>query len=146
MLGGQQCPQNRAWDVNGEKLMLASPKCGCEIAVRLSSPSSPAQRRGIVSVACATFIVHPFKPYNSMSWKQPCIPSGSCLCRQITSYTGWGLCSGTLGIKLTAPSSRLLQNAQESHGVAVPTPSVPEDFEEKPALGKGSSLLSPGWR
>uniref|UniRef100_A0A663EYT9 Chromosome 6 open reading frame 132 n=1 Tax=Aquila chrysaetos chrysaetos TaxID=223781 RepID=A0A663EYT9_AQUCH len=35
-------------------------------------------------------------------------------------------------------------NAQESHGVAVPTPSVPENFEEKAALGKGSSLLSPG--
>ncbi|XP_061327796.1 uncharacterized protein C6orf132 homolog isoform X1 [Pezoporus flaviventris] len=31
-------------------------------------------------------------------------------------------------------------NAQESHGVAVPTPSVPEDFEEKPALGSGSQV------
>ncbi|XP_062365497.1 uncharacterized protein C6orf132 homolog [Cinclus cinclus] len=31
-------------------------------------------------------------------------------------------------------------NAQESHGVAVPTPSVPEDFEEKAALGSGSQL------
>lgn len=52
------------------------------------------------------------------------------------------LCSNTLGIKLTALFSQLLQNAQESHGVAVPTPSVPEDFEEKAALGKGFSLLS----
>ncbi|POI23102.1 hypothetical protein CIB84_013150, partial [Bambusicola thoracicus] len=32
------------------------------------------------------------------------------------------------------------QNAQESHGVAVPTPSVPEDFEEKAALGPGSQM------
>lgn len=56
------------------------------------------------------------------------------------------LCSDTLGVKLTALFSQLLQNAQESHGVAVPTPSVPEDFEEKAALGKGSPLLSPGWR
>ncbi|XP_075632028.1 uncharacterized protein C6orf132 homolog isoform X1 [Balearica regulorum gibbericeps] len=31
-------------------------------------------------------------------------------------------------------------NAQESHGVAVPTPSVPEDFEEKAALGSGSQI------
>ncbi|XP_010158650.1 PREDICTED: LOW QUALITY PROTEIN: uncharacterized protein C6orf132 homolog, partial [Eurypyga helias] len=31
-------------------------------------------------------------------------------------------------------------NAQESHGVAVPTPSVPEDFEEKAALGSGSQV------
>ncbi|XP_066060121.1 uncharacterized protein C6orf132 homolog [Chamaea fasciata] len=31
-------------------------------------------------------------------------------------------------------------NAQESHGVAVPTPSVPKDFEEKAALGSGSQL------
>ncbi|XP_054504929.2 uncharacterized protein C6orf132 homolog [Agelaius phoeniceus] len=31
-------------------------------------------------------------------------------------------------------------NAQESHGVAVPTPSVPEDFVEKAALGSGSQL------
>ncbi|XP_075578646.1 uncharacterized protein C6orf132 homolog [Pelecanus crispus] len=31
-------------------------------------------------------------------------------------------------------------NAQESHGVAVPTPSVPDDFEEKAALGSGSQL------
>uniref|UniRef100_A0A8B9FUH1 Chromosome 6 open reading frame 132 n=1 Tax=Amazona collaria TaxID=241587 RepID=A0A8B9FUH1_9PSIT len=31
-------------------------------------------------------------------------------------------------------------NAQESHGVAVPTPSVPEDFEEKPTLGSGSQI------
>ncbi|OXB84420.1 UNVERIFIED_CONTAM: hypothetical protein H355_010847 [Colinus virginianus] len=31
-------------------------------------------------------------------------------------------------------------NAQESHGVAVPTPSVPEDFEEKAALGPGSQM------
>ncbi|XP_026719910.1 uncharacterized protein C6orf132 homolog [Athene cunicularia] len=31
-------------------------------------------------------------------------------------------------------------NAQESHGVAVPTPSVPEDFEEKAALGSGSHI------
>ncbi|XP_009067961.1 PREDICTED: uncharacterized protein C6orf132 homolog, partial [Acanthisitta chloris] len=31
-------------------------------------------------------------------------------------------------------------NAQESHGVAVPTPSVPEDFEEKAALGSGSKI------
>ncbi|XP_068515944.1 uncharacterized protein C6orf132 homolog isoform X1 [Anas acuta] len=31
-------------------------------------------------------------------------------------------------------------NAQESHGVAVPTPSVPEDFEEKAALGPGSQI------
>ncbi|XP_041323556.1 uncharacterized protein C6orf132 homolog [Pyrgilauda ruficollis] len=31
-------------------------------------------------------------------------------------------------------------NAQESHGVAVPTPSVPEDFVEKAALGPGSQL------
>ncbi|XP_051664498.1 uncharacterized protein C6orf132 homolog isoform X2 [Manacus candei] len=31
-------------------------------------------------------------------------------------------------------------NAQESHGVAVPTPSVPEDFEEKAALGSGSRI------
>ncbi|KAM6108232.1 uncharacterized protein C6orf132 homolog [Pterocles gutturalis] len=31
-------------------------------------------------------------------------------------------------------------NAQESHGVAVPTPSVPEDFEEKAAHGSGSQL------
>ncbi|RLV96967.1 hypothetical protein DV515_00012251 [Chloebia gouldiae] len=29
-------------------------------------------------------------------------------------------------------------NAQEAHGVAVPTPSVPEDFVEKAALGSGS--------
>lgn len=54
------------------------------------------------------------------------------------------LCSGALCVELTAPFSQLLQNAQESHGVAVPTPSVPEDFEEKAALGKESSLLSPG--
>lgn len=46
-------------------------------------------------------------------------------------------------MKLTALSSQLLQNAQESHGVAVPTPSVPEDFGEKAALGKRSSLLGP---
>ncbi|XP_065710614.1 uncharacterized protein C6orf132 homolog [Patagioenas fasciata] len=31
-------------------------------------------------------------------------------------------------------------NAQESHGVAVPTPSVPEDFGEKAALGSGSQI------
>ncbi|XP_074749688.1 uncharacterized protein C6orf132 homolog isoform X1 [Strix uralensis] len=31
-------------------------------------------------------------------------------------------------------------NAQESHAVAVPTPSVPEDFEEKAALGSGSHI------
>ncbi|XP_068774596.1 uncharacterized protein C6orf132 homolog [Struthio camelus] len=31
-------------------------------------------------------------------------------------------------------------NAQESHGVAVPTPSVPEDFEEKGALGSSSQM------
>uniref|UniRef100_A0A8V5HAI6 Uncharacterized protein n=1 Tax=Melopsittacus undulatus TaxID=13146 RepID=A0A8V5HAI6_MELUD len=31
-------------------------------------------------------------------------------------------------------------NSQESHGVAVPTPSVPEDFEEKPTLGSGSQI------
>uniref|UniRef100_A0A8C4TU96 Chromosome 6 open reading frame 132 n=1 Tax=Falco tinnunculus TaxID=100819 RepID=A0A8C4TU96_FALTI len=31
-------------------------------------------------------------------------------------------------------------NAQESHGVAVPTPSVPEHFEEKAALGSGSQV------
>ncbi|XP_025933028.1 uncharacterized protein C6orf132 homolog [Apteryx rowi] len=31
-------------------------------------------------------------------------------------------------------------NAQESHGVAVPTPSVPEDFEEKAALGPSSQM------
>ncbi|KAM6295109.1 uncharacterized protein C6orf132 homolog [Aegotheles albertisi] len=31
-------------------------------------------------------------------------------------------------------------NAQESHGVAVPTPSVPEDFEEKAALGSSSQI------
>ncbi|XP_025967763.2 uncharacterized protein C6orf132 homolog isoform X2 [Dromaius novaehollandiae] len=31
-------------------------------------------------------------------------------------------------------------SAQESHGVAVPTPSVPEDFAEKAALGPGSRL------
>ncbi|KAM6041201.1 uncharacterized protein C6orf132 homolog [Theristicus caerulescens] len=31
-------------------------------------------------------------------------------------------------------------NAQEPHGVAVPTPSVPEDFEEKAALGSGSQV------
>ncbi|XP_072212441.1 uncharacterized protein C6orf132 homolog [Excalfactoria chinensis] len=31
-------------------------------------------------------------------------------------------------------------SAQESHGVAVPTPSVPEDFEEKAALGNGSQM------
>ncbi|KAM6044431.1 uncharacterized protein C6orf132 homolog [Chlamydotis macqueenii] len=31
-------------------------------------------------------------------------------------------------------------NAQESHGVAVPTPSVPEDFEEKATLGSGSQI------
>ncbi|XP_065596443.1 uncharacterized protein C6orf132 homolog [Cyrtonyx montezumae] len=31
-------------------------------------------------------------------------------------------------------------NAQESHGVAVPTPSVPEDFEEKAAPGPGSQM------
>ncbi|KAM9268701.1 uncharacterized protein C6orf132 homolog [Morus bassanus] len=31
-------------------------------------------------------------------------------------------------------------NAQESHGVAVPTPSVPEDFEEKAALGSNSQI------
>ncbi|XP_042656253.1 uncharacterized protein C6orf132 homolog [Tyto alba] len=31
-------------------------------------------------------------------------------------------------------------NAQESHGVAVPTPSVPEDFEEKATLGSGSHI------
>ncbi|XP_030321410.1 uncharacterized protein C6orf132 homolog [Calypte anna] len=31
-------------------------------------------------------------------------------------------------------------NAQESHGVAVPTPSVPEDFEEKAALGSSSQV------
>ncbi|XP_069627155.1 uncharacterized protein C6orf132 homolog [Haliaeetus albicilla] len=31
-------------------------------------------------------------------------------------------------------------NAQESHGVAVPTPSVPENFEEKAALGSGSQI------
>ncbi|CAN8199946.1 unnamed protein product [Coccothraustes coccothraustes] len=31
-------------------------------------------------------------------------------------------------------------NAQESHGVAVPTPSVPEDFVEKADLGSGSQL------
>uniref|UniRef100_A0A8C4VVU7 Chromosome 6 open reading frame 132 n=1 Tax=Gopherus evgoodei TaxID=1825980 RepID=A0A8C4VVU7_9SAUR len=32
-------------------------------------------------------------------------------------------------------------NTQETHGVAVPTPSVPEGFEEKASLGKVSSLL-----
>ncbi|XP_062450806.1 uncharacterized protein C6orf132 homolog [Rhea pennata] len=31
-------------------------------------------------------------------------------------------------------------NAQESHGVAVPTPSVPEDFKEKAALDPGSQM------
>ncbi|XP_064029836.1 uncharacterized protein C6orf132 homolog [Pogoniulus pusillus] len=31
-------------------------------------------------------------------------------------------------------------NAQESHGVAVPTPSVPQDFEEKATLGSGSQI------
>ncbi|XP_053943235.1 uncharacterized protein C6orf132 homolog [Cuculus canorus] len=31
-------------------------------------------------------------------------------------------------------------NAQESHGVPVPTPSVPEGFEEKAALGSGSQI------
>ncbi|XP_053249451.1 uncharacterized protein C6orf132 homolog [Podarcis raffonei] len=31
-------------------------------------------------------------------------------------------------------------NAQEPHGVAVPTPSVPEGFEEKPALGLASQI------
>uniref|UniRef100_A0A674K1H9 Chromosome 6 open reading frame 132 n=1 Tax=Terrapene triunguis TaxID=2587831 RepID=A0A674K1H9_9SAUR len=31
-------------------------------------------------------------------------------------------------------------NTQETHGVAVPTPSVPEGFEEKASLGKVSSL------
>ncbi|XP_062999164.1 uncharacterized protein C6orf132 homolog [Elgaria multicarinata webbii] len=31
-------------------------------------------------------------------------------------------------------------NAQEAHGVAVPTPSVPEGFEDKPALGLGSQI------
>lgn len=49
-----------------------------------------------------------------------------------------------LAVRLTALFSQLLQNAQESHGVAVPTPSVPEDFVEKAALGKGCSLCSPG--
>lgn len=54
--------KTRAWDVNGEEVVLGSPKFGCEIAVLLSSPPSPDQRRGIVSVACATFIVYPLKP------------------------------------------------------------------------------------
>lgn len=67
--------------------------------------------------------------------KLPAIQARACLS---------ALCSDTLGVKLTAPFSQLLQNAQESHGVAVPTPSVPENFEEKAALGKGSSLLSSG--
>uniref|UniRef100_A0A8C3I8X6 Chromosome 6 open reading frame 132 n=1 Tax=Chrysemys picta bellii TaxID=8478 RepID=A0A8C3I8X6_CHRPI len=34
-------------------------------------------------------------------------------------------------------------NTQETHGVAVPTPSVPEGFEEKASLGKVSSLMRP---
>lgn len=30
----------------------------------------------------------------------------------------------------------LFQNAQENHGLAVPTPSVPEDFADKEVTGK----------
>ncbi|XP_053104862.1 uncharacterized protein C6orf132 homolog [Hemicordylus capensis] len=52
--------------------------------------------------------------------------------------------SGTATLKARPRVRPLLTflplNAQEAHGVAVPTPSVPEGFEEKTALGLGSQI------
>lgn len=38
-------------------------------------------------------------------------------------------------------SPGLFQNAQENHGLAVPTPSVPEDFADKEVGGKRTLIL-----
>lgn len=38
-------------------------------------------------------------------------------------------------------SPGLFQNAQENHGLAVPTPSVPEEFADKEVRGKRTLIL-----
>ncbi|KAF7254631.1 hypothetical protein EYD10_01630 [Varanus komodoensis] len=52
--------------------------------------------------------------------------------------------SGTATLKARPRVRPLLTflplNAQEAHGVAVPTPSVPEGFEDNPSLGLGSQI------
>lgn len=44
-------------------------------------------------------------------------------------------------VHLSMPSG-LFQNAQENHGLAVPTPSVPEDFADKEVGGKRTDLVA----
>lgn len=72
------------------------------------------------------------------------------MCSLKTLYGYYHSCSFFGNGRLTAqfelsvhPSTSpgLFQNAQENHGLAVPTPSVPEDFADKEVGGKRTLIL-----
>ncbi|OWK52733.1 Uncharacterized protein C6orf132 [Lonchura striata] len=134
--GLELCPEQPLPE--GGQNWTAEPLC-----TRDWEPSHLTTGNCVHGLCCPDHFTHPLKPASHSFHRDLRIthtalnPIRACVDKLPAACQPFAL---ILAVRLTALFSQLLQNAQESHGVAVPTPSVPEDFVEKAALGSGSQL------